>query len=597
MKRLSSAAGFNGSALNNTCVFAPQGKIRRCAHSFSRARSALVVALALAGAAAGCHRGKTARSGPNGADGGASAAESKRVAELLSPPPPPLPPLLPAPEQLPASGHGVQGGTLKINLDTEPSHLDPLMDADAAALAVVAGLVYEPLLECPSPGVPGPFRPVLAESWQVSADGMRIALKLRGGVKWHDGLAFTVVDAQATLEPLLMARSPASAVLKAQLQDVASVEISADNTVRLLLKRPSQAPLWALCDVPMLPDHVLRGPKPVAATLARQPVGTGPFRFAGWERGKRIRLERTTGYWGRASPLDGITFEIDTDGAQALTRTRRGDIDVLPRILPVHYPDQVDAASLHDQLAVWRMASDRWAYLGVNHRHAPLGDARFRQALSAMWDRAHFSRTLHGGLAQPIAAFPPGGTLPLPSGRVVAAEALEAAGYRDTDADGVRELGGKAIRVGLLVVGGGRTAAAEARAFVLEARKVGVLIDTITVDAATLMNRVHKGDFDLALMAWQGSPNEDPGLQFGTGAPYNYWGYRSAELDAALEALRHADVTSRPARLETVSQLLAREQPVIFLYRFDVAALISKRVHDLAAVADHVDLRRTWVDP
>lgn len=554
-------------------------------------------ALVLVAAQVGCHRGKTPKAAPNGAESAASAAESKRVAELLSPPPPPLPPLLPAPEQLPANGHGSHGGTLKVNLDAEPAHLDPLMDADAAALAVVAGLVYEPLLECPSPGVPGPFRPVLAESWQVSGDGMRIALKLRGGVKWHDGLAFTVVDAQATLEPLLMARSPASPVLKAALQDVASIEISADNTVRLILKRPSQAPLWALCDIPMLPDHVLRGPKPIAATLARQPVGTGPFRFAGWERGKRIRLERTTAYWGPASPLDAISFEIDTDGAQALTRTRRGDIDVLPRILPVHYPDQVDAASLHDQLAVWRMASDRWAYLGVNHKHAPLGDGKFRQALSAMWDRGHFSRTLHGGLAQPIAAFPPGATQPPQSGRAVAAELLEAAGYRDTDADGVRELGGKAIRVSLLVVGGGRTAAAEARGFVLEARKVGVLVDTITVDAATMMTRVRKGDFDLALMAWQGSPNEDPGLQFGTGEPYNYWGYRSAELDADLEALRHADPTMRQARLDAVSAVLARDQPVIFLYRFDVASLISKRVHDLTAVADHLDLRRTWVEP
>lgn len=556
-----------------------------------------MVASVLLFAPAGCRRGKALRPAQSGADGASSSAESKRVAELLSPTPPPLPPLLPAPEQLPANGHGTQNGTLKINLDAEPAHLDPLMDADAAALAVVSGLVYEPLLDCPSPGVPGPFRPLLAESWQVSADGMRIALKLRSGVKWHDGLAFTVVDAQATLEPLLTAHSPASPVLKAELQDVASIEISADNIVRLILKRPSQSPLWALCDIPMLPDHVLRGPKPIAATLARQPVGTGPFRFANWERGKRIRLERTTGYWGPSSPLEGITFEIDTDGAQALTRTRRGDIDVLPRILPVHYPDQVDAASLHDQLAVWRMASERWAYLGVNHKHTPLADTRFRQALSAMWDRAHFSRTLHGGLAQPIAAFPPGATQPAPSGRAVAAELLEGAGYRDTDADGVREVGGKAIRVSLLVVGGGRTAPAEARGFVLEARKVGVLIDTVTVDAATMMNRVRKGDFDLALMAWQGSPNEDPGLQFGTGAPFNYWGYRSAELDAALELLRRSEPPNRPARLEAVSAVLARDQPVIFLYRFDVASLISKRVHDLAAVADHLDLRHAWVDP
>jgi len=99
------------------------------------------------------------------------------------------------------------------------------------------------------------------------------------------------------------------------------------------------------------------------------------------------------------------------------------------------------------------------------------------------------------------------------------------------------------------------------------------------------------------LMAWQGSPNDDPGLQFGTGAPFNYWGYRSAELDAALEALRRAEPEARAARLTAVAEVLARDQPVIFLYRFDVASLISERVHDLAAVGDHLDLRRVWVDP
>lgn len=509
----------------------------------------------------------------------------------------PLPPLLPAPEQVGVGSHRTSGGTLKVHLEAEPTHLDPLTEIDASALAVVGGLVYETLIECPSPGLPGPLRPALAESWQVSPDGMRIALKLRSGVKWHDGFVLSVLDAQATIEPLLMARGNASPALRAELQDVAGVEISADNVVRLLLKRPSNFALRALCDVPILPDHLLRGPKAAASTLARQPIGTGPFRFAGWERGRRIRLDRWAGYWGPPSVLDNVNFEIDADGAQALTRTRRGDIDVLPRILPVHYPDQVDASSLHGRLAVWRMASVRWAYLGVNHRRAPLGDRRFRQALSALWDRGHFSRTLHGDLARPISAFPAEGSEEPATGKTIAAAGFEAAGYRDTDADGVRELDGKAVRLSLLVVGGGRTAATEARGFVLEARKVGILVDTVVVDAATLMARVRKGDFDLALMAWQGSPNEDPGLQFATGAPFNYWGYRSAELDGALEALRRADDAARPAQLATVTQILERDQPVIFLYRFDVATLISQRVHDIAAVADRLDLRRVWVDP
>lgn len=551
---------------------------------------------------AACRRGSTQRAGASSADGGAAAVFANPRNERTLPP---LPALLPTPEELTATPApaGARGGTLRVRLDADPTDLNPLLEADEGALLVVDGLIYETLLECPSPeassGAPGGYRPRLAESWQVSPDGLRVTLKLRQGVRWHDGYAFSALDAHATLDLLLLPHGAGSPVLKAALQDVTTVEVAAGGLVRLNLKRPSDFALRALCDIPILPEHLLHSGKTVTAGLGRQPVGTGPFRFASWERGKRLRLERAPSYWASPALLDVISFEIDVDGADALVKTRRGDFDVLPRILPIHYPDQVDPASLRGgELAVRRLASRRWVYLGVNHRHAPLDDVAFRRGLSALWDRARLSQTLHGGLARPLAA-PPIADVPLPrSGRAVAIATLDAAGYRDTDADGVRELGGKSVRVGLLLASGAHVAAAEARSFVLEARKVGVLVDTMTVDAATLMARVRKGDFDLALLAWQGSPQESPGLQFGAGAPFNFWGYRSPELESLLEELRRSpDELTHRRLLGDVAHLLARDQPVIALYRLDVPALMARRVHGIAAVGDRWDFRRAWIEP
>ena len=604
MKRVSSAAVGKGNALNNTLVFWSQGA--------TLGPLGLLVLACVMVPAAGCRKGSSPRSGPPATPGGASAAAFGNPREER--PPPPLPPVLPAP---PATGPTTDrsadptspaapkapapafGGTLRVRLEAEPTQLNPLLDADESALMVVDGLVYEPLIDCPAPGSASGYRPRLAESWQVSADGTKIALKIRTGLHWHDGYTFSVLDVQATLEPLLTTRGNGSAVLKASLGDVATVEIAADEVVRLNLKRPSDFALRALCDIPILPEHLLRGAKSVPGTLARQPVGTGPYRFAGWERGKRLRVERWPTYWGPLARLEAITFEIDLDGADALMRTRRGELDLLPRILTAHYPEQVDATSLRGgELAVWRLASQRWVYLGVNHRRSPLGDLAFRRGLSALWDRDHLSQALHGGLARPLAAPPFADVPPPPSGRAFAAATLETAGYRDTDADGVREVGGKPIRIGLLVASGSHLAATEARAFVLEARKVGLLIDTVAVDGPALMTRVRKGDFDLALLTWQGSPNEDPGLQFATGAPFNYWGYRSTELDGLLDELRQGpDARARERLLGDVAALLARDLPVIALYRLDVPTLIARRAHGLAARGDRFDLRGAWVDP
>ena len=101
---------------------------------------------------------------------------------------------------------------------------------------------------------------------------------------------------------------PDAAALRAELADVASLELVTERTIRLVLKRPSDLALRALCDVPILPDHIIHGLRVESAPIARQPIGTGPFHFAGWERGKRIRLERTPDYWGAPAGLDEIVL-------------------------------------------------------------------------------------------------------------------------------------------------------------------------------------------------------------------------------------------------------------------------------------------------
>jgi peptide/nickel transport system substrate-binding protein len=593
MKRVSSATGCNERDLNNTRVFWSQGAIP--------ALAGLLVLGVLTDGLTGCHRSAPGKSGES------TLADARRADELLPKrTAPPLPPLLPAPEEIASQVQPRRGGILRVHLDGEPSHLNPLGNPDGTALQVVTGLVYESLLDCPSPGTSGDYRPVLADSWQVSADGLRVSFHLRPGVKWHDGHAFGVLDVQATLEPLLRGTGPGGTVMRASLQDVATIEIAADRYVRLNLKRPSRFVLSALCDIPILPDHLLRGTAADAGALARQPIGTGPFRFAAWERGKRIRLVRATLYRGEPAALDEIVFEMDLDGARALMRTRRGEVDILPRVLPVHYPDDVDPVTLHGALSLWRLRSDRWAYVAVNHKRPPLDELHFRRALSALWDRERFARDLHQGLAHPLGA-PPFGTIALPPptlvgggdrGRERAAAELDAGGYRDTNADGVRDLAGRPFRQTLLVAAGAHTAATEAHAFVFEARKAGLLVDLVTLDAPTLLGRVRKGDFDLALMQWEGPSGEDPGLLFESTGSFNYSGYHSAEVDATLDALRRAPEPSDRQRLwASLAVILAREQPVLFLYQFDVPALVARRVHALAAVGARLDLRHVWIDP
>ncbi len=575
-------------ALNNTQVFDGQApwRLRRGLRA--------VLALVVLGAAAG----PGCRSSKRPAKETATRATTK--ADLTPPRPEPPPSgTLPDPASVPAPPHAPTG-TLHVHLESEPPHLHPLVDADATGRAVTDGLIYQTLIDCAG----GEYRPLLAESWDVSDDGMRIAMRMRSGVRWHDHHAFGVLDVQATLEPLLRKsknKSTEASILGAELQDVDSIELVTERTIRLVLKRPSDLALRALCDIPILPDHLVRDVRPESSPIAKQPVGTGPFRFAGWEHGKRIRLQRAPDAWGPgpAVGVDEIVFDLDPDAVRALNRTRRGELDILPRVLDVHYPDQVEASTLHGVTELFRLTPERSSFLVVNLRHEPLGDVRVRRALALLWDRERFAHELHKDLARPIGGPLFGGPMPEPAfDRARAIKLLDDAGYRDTNADGVRDRDGRPIRLTMLEVAGSHTLPVEAHAFVLEMRKAGLLVDVVATDAATVQARLQRGEFDLAPMMWEELPDEDPSPLYGPGGLFNYGGYQSTALEPLWDRLRTAaGAAARRPLLEQIARVVADEQPMIFLYRTDVPALVSTRVHGLAALGDRLDLRRVWLDP
>jgi len=161
----------------------------------------------------------------------------------------------------------------------------------------------------------------------------------------------------------------------------------------------------------------------------------------------------------------------------------------------------------------------------------------------------------------------------------------------------VRDNAGKPIRLTMLEPAGNKLFNVEARAFVLEMRKAGILVDLVSTDSATILQRLKRGEFDLAPMTWQGAPDDASEALFGSDGAFNYGGYRSGALDALLDEARNA--AGPPARapiLARIAHLLADDQPAIFLYRYDVPALVAGRVHGLAAVGDRFDLRRVWLE-
>jgi peptide/nickel transport system substrate-binding protein len=566
----------NVTALNNMGVFGQQGRMSR------RLATALSLWLLGASAAAACSRNAPARRRTDAGQAGEPEGEPVRGALSL----PVVPPCEPGAGAAPAAAG--KGGVLRIHLPVDPPHLNPLADNLEVVEQVTRGLVYEPLVEC----VGGHVAPALAESWSWSPDGLRLELQVRSGVTWHDGRALTAIDAQASLESPLRSSSRLGAT-RASLADVVGVDVVADRSVRLRLARPSTIVLRALCDVPIVPARLVRGGTAERARLGRQPIGTGPFRLAAWEPGVRIRLEPVPG--PRPARLAQIVFEVDPDPASALRRLRRAELDLLPRLNEVHYPEQVTPAALGPGLRALRVLEPRLSFVAINHRRPVLEEARVRQALDLLWNRARIAADVHRDLAIPVGSI---GTAPAPAfAPPAAARLLDEAGLVDGDKDRFREFQGQPLALGLLRAADSPAAEQAAERFALDAARAGLRVQIQPLDPDKLRERLRTGDFDLALLSWRGRPGEDLRPLFGEGGAFNHGAFHAPAVQELLDQLAVAAEGTEGPLQARLSEALGREHPALFLFRHQRVVVLSRNVQGLCHDGRDLDVRGVWLSP
>lgn len=482
-----------------------------------------------------------------------------------------------------------KASTLRIHLATEPTHLNPLLDIEVEGRRVVEDTIFETLLR----HVRGPngsasaYAPALAKSFSVSPDGREIRFALREAVSFHDGGSFSAADVQFSIDAARLPAPGRSSRLKALLADVATVEVWGPRDLRVTLRRPNAYVLRALAEVPILPAHAY-GANLARSPKNRAPIGTGPYRFVAWEKGARIALSRWEGYWGERPAIKAIEFVVEPDAAQALVRARRDEIDVLPSLIPEHYPEQAAVPAVARSFAPLRLRPPWFRYVAVNTRRPPFDDPRVRRAAAMLIDRDRLVADVYDGLARPVGGpiWPggPGDAEAPPAPRfdpVSAARLLEEAGWHDDDKDGVREKDGRELRVALLVTADGRNEL-ERDVIVTGWRKAGFGVEVRPGESAFLLMKVRAGDFDAALMEWRGRVDDDVGGLLCGGGAHNVGGFVSERGEAACGRLRvEWEPAGRAEPLRELAKIVAEEAPILATTATDPFGLVHRRVQGL----------------
>jgi peptide/nickel transport system substrate-binding protein len=472
-------------------------------------------------------------------------------------------------------------GTLVVGLVAEPVNLDPAQVTDLNSNRV-GRRVVETLVTFP--GEKTEIVPGLAESWNISKDGLQYTFKLRKDIKFHDGTPFNAAAVKFSIERQINPDHPASKIGKYPFANyffgnVKAVEVLSDDRVAFLLKEPRAsflAVLSAAAASIVSPTAVMKAGQDYVSA----PVGTGPFKFGSWERGQRVVLEKNPNYWKGAVKYDRVVFRPIVEDQARLTELLTGQLDLIVGV-PADFVGQLET---NQKVALLKQTGVHVWYLGINNQKKPLDDKRVRQALNyAVNKDAIVKDVLKGtgtpsrGPVQPNTWGAEAGLKAYPYDPAKAKKLLAEAGYPN----------GFAVSLWVPESGSGMQAPVPMSTVIQSNLKaVGVNVNMQTMEWGAYLAKLRSKEQELFALSWMAGM-EDPDMvmypllhssQWTPNGP-NRAMYKNEQFDKLLTDARHTtDQAKRAMLYKQAQKILVDDAPWIFIDHEVQIAALSKRV-------------------
>ncbi|WP_375162903.1 ABC transporter substrate-binding protein [Pseudomonas sp. LS44] len=486
---------------------------------------------------------------------------------------------------------------LVVCTEASPEGFDIVQYTAATTADASAETLFDRLVQF----APGTTRivPALAESWEISADGLSYTFQLRDHVQFHrtpwftPSRSFSAADVQWSFQRQLDPRHPwhalsargfpyAESMALGEL--IERIETLDARHVRFVLKHP-EAPFLANLAMGFASiysaeyaDQLLKTGQP--DRLNSQPIGTGPFVFERYAKDAQIRYRANPDYWAGKPAIERLLFAITPDPNVRVQQIKAGACQV------ALYPKPTDVPALREQTQLRLGEQDALmvAYVALNTRHPPLDDVRVRQAINLAFDKQAYLRAQYGEGASPaVNPFPPSllGYNPdiadWPHDPARARELLKAAGI----AEGLK------LSIWTRPGGGPTNPNPGIGAQMLQAdlAAIGIQADVRVYEWGELIKRAKRGEHDLVFMGWVGDNGDPdnfltPNLSCAAAASgENQAGWCDPHFDALIRQARQSRAQTERAALYREALTIFHEQaPWIPLAHPKLFNLFSTRV-------------------
>ncbi len=461
--------------------------------------------------------------------------------------------------------------TMVVGIAADPTGFDP-----EAVLNNTSGFVMSTIFDSLVRYKPGTTEvvPGVAQSWDVSADGLTYTFHLRHGLKFTDG---TPLDAKAVIwnvdrqlnksnPQYIYNTGPVEGYTDFTYGALASYRQVNDDTVEFKFKQPS-APF--LASLAMVWNGLV---SPAAAAkwgkdIRNHPVGSGPFVLHEWRQRDEIVLDANPGYWGGKPKIDHLIFKELPDPQAAVLALKRNEIqilgDVSTQAIPALKSDPAVTVLTQPGLAVDGVALPTQA--------APFNDKRVRQALNYAVDKKAIDRALFAGLAVPM-------TSPLPAAQWGFDASLKGYPYDPAKARSLLHEAGvqPGLKVELLTYNSprGYNPAGANLAVAIQGylKKVGIDAEVRQEEIGGYLATVRAGTYKgMSMEGWSGD-NGDPDnflavLWGAKNIPINNWAhYQNPDVEKLLaQALVVSDQAKRAQLYGQVQRIVLDDAPWIFI--------------------------------
>ena len=386
-----------------------------------------------------------------------------------------------------------RGGTLTVAILKDLSLMNPLVKTSSVDRRI-RGLMFEPLLGI---DLEGHIQPGLALTWNISQDGKSYIVKLRRGVKFHNGQEMTAEDVKYAIDYTMNPKNGAFGF--SRLSGVDRVEAVDSHTLHIALKAPSAAFLSSLTDIKTFSVIPKASLPEGLSKLSAYPPGTGPFKFVEWQPDQRIVLRRHETYWGSSAFLDTVILRPIKDDAMRFVSLQAGDVDMIEHA-PFEWAKEITAGKVKG-ISVAVATYGGFDSIRFNVAGTSFNNKKLRQAVAHALDRQEILHAAHFGFGEPSEQnYPKSHTWH-----------IDGVGWPKQDHEKarslVREAGYKGEKIEMII---SQEVEKQTMATVLQSqlKKIGMNITIQPLEYSAFTDRERKGEFAFTFSG--GSPKSDP---------------------------------------------------------------------------------------